>query len=275
MAISIPLDNDAIAWLNGYASDVRDTYGAEFSAAEDRFARWRPLLRRFTDAVDYVLQNGRGHFSAVNETHNELCIASAILANPNPRIVRLDYEPPLPGCAKSIDCRATAEDGTIFCVEVKTIKPAAKDRWEQYEKAQQEQWLPGNVHVVLSSEWLGGEIWHSMFAARGRMLEYTLELEGKIAQAKLGGDNIRFVMAFCGEGFHWRRDELEDFVSFYISGRHRADDAFSQAELKYMAEKNLRFTRTINSFACMSRPQGTIRQRPIHWNVQPPRDMFS
>jgi hypothetical protein len=82
-------------------------------------------------------------------------------------------------------------------------------------------------------------------------------------------------MAFCGAGFYWRRDELEDFVSFYFSGRHRADDPFSQAELKYMAEKKLGFARTINSFACMSRPQGTIRQRPIHWNVQPPRDMFS
>jgi len=114
-----------------------------------------------------------------------------------------------------------------------------------------------------------------MFTARGRMLEYALELEAKIAQAKLGGDNSRLVMAFCGAGFHWRRDELEDFVSFYFSGRHRADDPFSQAELKYMAEKKLGFARTINSFACMSRPQGTIRQRPIHWNVQPPRDMFS
>jgi hypothetical protein len=82
-------------------------------------------------------------------------------------------------------------------------------------------------------------------------------------------------MAFCGAGLHWRRDELEDFVSFYFSGRHRADDPFSQAELKYMAEKTLGFARTINSFACMSRPQGTIRQRPIHWNVQPPHDMFS
>src|ERR1035437_6477211 len=98
------------------------------------------------------------------------------------------------------------------------------------------------------SSWLGGEIWRSMFTARGRMLEYTLELEAKIAQAKLGGDNTRLVMGFCGAGFHWRLDELEDFVSFYFSGRHRADDPFSQAELEYMAEKKLGFARTINSF---------------------------
>jgi hypothetical protein len=275
MAVNTPLDTDDIAWINGYAAEVRGPFSTEFGAAEDRFARWKPLLQRFTDAVDYVLKNGRGYFSAVDEAHNELCIASAILANPNPRIVRLDYEPPLPGCAKSIDFRAVAEDGTIFYVDVKTIRPVAKDRWEQYEKGQEEQWLPENVRVVLSKDWLGGEIWHSMFTARGRMLEYALELEAKIAQAKLGGDNSRLVMAFCGAGFHWRCDELEDFVSFYFSGRHRADDPFSQAELKYMAEKKLGFARTINSFACMSRPQGTIRQRPIHWNVQPPHDMFS
>ena len=39
--------------------------------------------------------------------------------------------------------------------------------------------LENNV-VAVSKEWMGGEIWHQMFAARARMLEYTLELEGKI-----------------------------------------------------------------------------------------------
>lgn len=275
MGGDIPLDDDDIAWLNDYATEVRNTFGTEFSAAEDRFARGKATLQRFTDAVDRVIKDGRSYFSAVDEAHNELCIASAILASSEPRIVRLDYEPDLPGCAKSIDFRAGTEDGTSFYVDVKTIKPVSKDRWKQYERAQREQWLPQNVHVVLSKSWLGGEMWHSMFAARGRMLEYTLELEGKIEEAKLGGNNTRFVMAFCGEGFYWHRSELEDFVSFYFRGSHRADDPFSQAELKYMAGKNLRFNRTVTSFACVSRPQGTIRQRSIHWNVQPPSDKFA
>ena len=270
-----PLDEADIAWLKSYAAEVREAFGAEFRAAQDRFARWRPLLQRFTKTVDDVMTHGRGYFGAVDEAHNELCIASAILANPNPRILLLEYEPLLPGCAKSIDFRAVAEDATVSYVDVKTIKPAAKDRWEQYEKAQQERWLPENVHVVLSKDWLGGEIWHSMFTARGRMLEYTVELETKIAAAKLSAENTGFVMAFCGDGFHWRLNELEDFVSFYFKRRHRADDRFSQAELKYLTDKHLRLNRTITSFACVSRPQGTLRQRPIHWNVQPPRDRFA
>lgn len=275
MVANIPLDEDDIAWLNSYAAEVRETFGAEFQEADDRFALWKPLLHRFAKAVDNLLTRGSRHFGAVDEAHNELCIASALLANSNPRLLHLDYEPHLPGCAESIDFRATAEDGSVVYVDVKTIKPAAKDRWKQYQTAQQQQWLPENVNVTLCEDWLGGELWHSMFAARGRMLEYALELETKIARAKLSAENTRFVMAFCGEGFHWHRDKLEDFVSFYFQGRHRADDPFSQAELKYTADKQLRLKRSITSFACMSRPQGTLRHTSIHWNIQSLRDEFA
>jgi hypothetical protein len=275
MAGSIPLDEDDITWLNSYAEEVCETFGAEFRDAADRFALWKRLLQRFVQAVDSVRTHGRGYFNAVDEAHNELCIASAILASPNRRIARLDYEPPLPDCAKSIDFRAAAEDGTSIYVDVKTIKPAAIDRWDQYQKARQEQWLPEDVHVALSKDWLGGELWHSSLAARGRMLEYTLELEAKIAAAKLSAENTHFVMAFGGEGYHWRRDQLEDFVSFYFKGRHRPDDPFSRAELKYMTDKHVVFNRTITSFACMNRLQSDIRQRLIHWNIQPPRDGFA
>jgi hypothetical protein len=114
MAANTPLDEDDIAWLDSYAAEVREMFGAEFRAAEDRFARWKPLLRRFTEDVDYVLTHERGYFGPVDEAHNELCIACAILVNPDPRIVRLDYEPPLPGCVRPIDFRAAAEDGTVF-----------------------------------------------------------------------------------------------------------------------------------------------------------------
>ncbi|MBZ2187463.1 MAG: hypothetical protein K7J46_22405 [Bryobacter sp.] len=275
MVANIQLDEDGIVWLNRYAAEVCETFGTEFVQENGRFGHWKPLLHRFSKAVDNVLTRGRGHFGAVEEAHNEICIASALLANLSPRFLHLEYEPLLPGCAKSIDFRASAEDGTVVYVDVKTIRPAAIDRWEQYETAQQQEWLPDNGNVILFKEWLGGELWHSMLAARGRMLEYALELETKIAESKLSAANTFFVMAFCGEGFHWHLDELEDFVSFYSNGRHRADDLFSKAELKYMSEKQLRLNRNITSFASMSRPQGATRQRPIHWNVQPPRDGFA
>ena len=105
---------------------------------------------------------------------------------------------------------------------MKIIKPQVADRWDQFEKAAKEGWIADNVHVVIAEDWLGGEIWHAWFAARARMLEYTLELERKIADANLAGDNKLFVLSLCSDGFRWQQDGLEDFVSFYRGGIHRA-----------------------------------------------------
>ena len=52
-----------------------------------------------------------------------------------------------------------------------------------------------NVIVGISLHWLGGEIWHAWFAARDRMLEYSLEPEQKIAEAGLEDDKAIFVLA--------------------------------------------------------------------------------
>ena len=271
---SVNLTADDIAWVKAHAAEVTQTFGAEFAAARDRFKEGQLLLDRFNAAIESVLKNGRGHFSAVDEAHNEICIASALLANTRLRFVHLEYEPPLPGCAKTIDFRATADNGKIAYVDVKTIKPQAADRWDQFEKAMNEGWIADNVQVVIAEEWLGGEIWHAWFAARARMLEYTLELEQKIAEGNLAGENTLFVLALCGDGFRWQQDGLEDFVSFYYTGVHRADDAFSKCELKYIADKQITLNRTVSQFAYMKRPQSQIRPTRLNWNVRPPRDPF-
>jgi len=257
--------------MTAYANEVVATFRDRFESASDRFKTWQPLLDRFSSAIVAVKANGRSLFRAVDEAHNELCIASSLLENHAPLFACLEYEPPLPGCAKSIDFRATTDAGLTVYVDVKTIKPLAKDRWEQFERAQAEGWFPQNVSVVLSEEWLGGELWHNMFAARGRMLEYSLELEQKIAEGQLSENGSLFVLALCGEVFHWHEAELEDFVSYYYSGAHRADDAFGNAEARYVKEKKLSIAKTISRFACMRRPQGDIVPKRLNWNVQPPR----
>ena len=157
---------------------------------------------------------------------------------------------------------------------MKTIKPQAASRWDQFEKATKEGWIADNVHVVIAEEWLGGEIWHGWFAARSRMLEYTLELEQKIAEGNLTAEDTLFVLALCSDGFHWQQDGLEDFVSFYYSGVHRGDDAFFNAEMKYISDKKITLNRTISQFAYMKRPQSQIRTARLNWNVRPPRDPF-
>ena len=85
---------------------------------------------------------------------------------------------------------------------MKTIRPKPNDRWEQFEKAVREGWFPDNVRVILSKQWLGGELWHNMFAARACMLEYALELEAKIRDGGLASEKkAAFILAFGGAGF--------------------------------------------------------------------------
>ena len=274
---NVDLTADDVAWVGAYAAEVQKTFGQELAAAADRFRDSKDskvLLDRFNAAIEAVLKNGRGQFRAVDEAHNELCIASALLSNTKLRFIRLEYEPPVPGCTKTIDFRATAEDGQIVYVDVKTIKPEDTDRWEQFERAKAEGWFPDNVIVGISQEGLGGEIWHAWFAARARMLEYSLELEQKIEEAQLQVDKAVFVPALCGDGFRWHQDQLEDFVAFYSTGVHREDDSFSQVERKYMTDKNISLKRTISHFAYFQRKQGEIRPNRVNWHVRPPRDPF-
>jgi hypothetical protein len=271
---SAALTTDDIAWVKAYAAEVVQTFGREFDGAADRCKEGQVLLDRFNAAVESVLTNGRGYFRAVDEAHNELCVASALLANTRLKFTRLEYEPLLSGSPKTIDFQATAENGQVVYVDVKTIKPQATDRWDQFEKAMAEGWFPENIVVGISQEWLGGEIWHAWFAARGRMLEYSLELEQKIAEAGLATGDTICVLALCGDGFHWHQDQLEDFVAFYSTGAYRADDPFSKVERKYIADKRILLRRTISRFAYFQRKQGPIRPNRVNWHVRPPREPF-
>lgn len=271
---SVSLTGDAIAWVKDYAAEVQETFGQEFDDTAERFNDGKVLLDRFNAAIESALNNGRGYFRAVDEAHNELCVAVALLANTKLRFIRVEYEPPLPGCAKTIDFRATAGNGQIAYVDVKTIKPEDTDRWEQFEKARTEGWFPDNIVVGISQEWLGGEIWHAWFAARARMLEYSLEMERKIADAGLATDNVITVLALCGDGFRWRQDQFEDFVAFYSTGVYRGDDTFSQVERTYITDRKIALTRNISRFAYFQRKQREIHPNRVNWNVRPPRDPF-
>ena len=102
------------------------------------------------------------------------------------------------------------------------------------------------------------------------MMSYTVELEEKIRDGKLAVPNTIFVLALCGEGFHWHPDGLEDFVAFYKTGTHRGDDAFAKMEDHFIASKGIKRDGTINQFSCMNRPQFDIHPRRLTWGVQPP-----
>lgn len=264
------LDTSDIEWINNYKQQVVRDFSEQFKKFSDKFAEGNKLLATFEQKIDLVLRDGRSKFPAVDEAHNELCIALEILHDK--RLNKLEYEPKIEGCAQSIDFRASLSDGAIYYIDVKTINPKIGDRWDQFERASKEGWFPSDVNVVLSKEWLGGEIWHGKFASRGRMLEYAVELENKISSINPKTEKNVFILALCGEGFWWHTDELEDFVCFYNSGKHRADDALGQAEDHYINEKKIKLQKTISSFACMRRSHGNVQHQRINWNVLPPKD---
>ena len=113
---------DDANWVTNYAQTVLEAYGAIFAANAARFAQSRQLLDRFQVAICNVLQRSRADFHSVDEAHNELCIAGAILANLKPQFSTLSYEPPLPNTPASIDFRAETADASVVFVDVKTVR---------------------------------------------------------------------------------------------------------------------------------------------------------
>lgn len=269
-----PIDDADIAWLQAYQVSTLDHFRPRFDAYAPRFAHGEALLSRHSAAIQEVIRQGRAQFRAVDETHNEICVADAVLSDSSTGNATLLYEPPLPNTDKTIDFVLREADGRLTLVDVKTIKPQPRDRWDQYERAIKEGWLPKNVQFILEHEWQGGELWHTAYTSRSRFLEHALELEAKLDSASYGEVARRRILMFCGEGFHWRQDELEDFVAYYRSGTHRSDDPFSLAETRHVQTNGLTLRRSISSFGCLDRRQGDITVRRINWHVQPPSPPF-
>ena len=101
--ISRPIDDADIAWLYEYEAATRDHFEPRFSAYHPRFAHGDRLLERYSVAIQEVIKQGRAHFHAVDEAHNEICVADAILSDPSTGESKLLYEPPLPNTDKTID----------------------------------------------------------------------------------------------------------------------------------------------------------------------------
>lgn len=275
MEMPRPLDESDIEWLREYECAVTNHFHQRFCTHAARFALGERLVARFSESVAEVLKQGRASFRAVDEVHNELAVAEAILVDPAYVNATLHYEPKMENTSKSVDFLLENADGRNLAIDVKTVKPCAIDRWDQYQKAIEEGWFPKNVLFSLWQDAEGGQLWHYAFASRCRFLEYSLELEAKAAFAGLASGNNRCMLMFCGEGFYWRQDQLEDFVEFYRTGKHRSDDPFAIAETRSNKKKGIRLAHNISVFGCLDRRQGDIVHRRVNWNVQPPRDSFS
>lgn len=266
--MTIPsLTDDDRALLERYRADVLTMVEPVFLAAGTRLIGGARLSRRFQEAMDAVQSHGRVQFRGVDETHNELCIALALLDQA--AAMKVEYEPRLSGTAQTVDFVVTAAQEYCAYLDVKTIRPERKDNWTKFEEVQKKGRLTPNVEIVLSRAALGGELWHGMYAARGRMLEYSLEFEAKLRAANVGA-GAPATMMFAGEGFAWERDQLEDFVGFYRTGHHRADDPFAVMEQRYIEERRITLDRSIGAFGSMRRGQFELQPSRLSWDVRPP-----
>jgi hypothetical protein len=79
-----------------------------------------------------------------------------------------------------IDFRGTNERAVWF-VEVKTIHPELKNRWDQYRRVVGTGRITDNVTLHFEREWMGGELWHQKFSARAYGVEAEEPLKRSIS----------------------------------------------------------------------------------------------
>jgi hypothetical protein len=251
--------------LRAYGRQVEATYRALLAGHESRFTGWRKLMARFSAEIEAVATHD-GAISAVNEAHNEIAVAAELLRRADLTVAELSYEPKLTNTAKKIDFQVGLVDGRTYLVEVKTIVPVPRDRWDQFEHAQRAGWL-GDAVWDLDKEELGGELWHDAFAARSKMLEYSLQFEQRLTLSGVELASVTTVLMLCGTGFEWKCHELEDFATYYRLGVHRPDDPWARAEIDAVSKKGIVLQQNIDEFACMFRPTLGVQPTTVVWNV--------
>ncbi|NOZ83901.1 MAG: hypothetical protein GXP60_03690 [Epsilonproteobacteria bacterium] len=230
------------------------------------------LANRYDEVVARVReQNNITALRSFHEVHNELCTAVVILEDKRePRVIKLEYEPKIDGCAKRFDFHAEITEGSVRYIEVKTIHPRSQDDWDRYQDAIKNRRFPRNTQLILDNEWLGGELYHNAYAARSKMLDYASDMEDKIKSClSTVEEKITFLVLFTN-GFHWHLDELEDFVFFYRKGTHFPGDPFAIMEEHFVKERNRQFEGTIDHFAYFRRPKTEIRPNKVIWSVTLP-----
>ena len=237
--------------VKSFLSVVDETVVASIEQSQERLKGCGKLIKQYRDQCKAWHAQNVGTARNITERVNELCIAKAIVEAPT--VADAEYEAPLAGTGKTIDFLVRPKDNPdqrIF-YDVKTVHPEPHDAWEQYQRFTTKGWWAPKTELTLERDWMGGEIAHDKFASRVRFIEHTFDLEAKIA-AITERDGTFFRMVFCGNGFQWHPDELEDFAEGYFTGRSRWDH-FASMQQHWLAERGFGFQRTIAGFCCLIR----------------------
>ena len=238
---------------------------------QGRFPSNEKLLDSYRKCISKVKENGGDYLREYHEIHNELCTAALLLLDDTePSVRQVEYEPSHDGCEKRFDFEVQMSEGPTRYLEVKTIHPIDQDDWEKYKDAVKNGRFADNTQIILDQEWLGGELYHNAYSARGKMMDYSILLEEKIQDCISHNSDKHTFLVLYSDGFDWNLDELEDFVYYYRNGTHYPGDPFAKMEEHHVRESEITLDHSIDCFAYIRRPKLEVMPNKIIWNVDSP-----
>lgn len=259
----------ATAELDVFVAEVTAEYHDILVGPESRVVRGDALWDQFEAAVaQYHASHGKSDRRLI-ETVNELAVARVLVDDPALQRAQIQYEPDLLPDGRKIDFVVDRGKDNLY-VEVKTVRPKTKATQDAYQKYENRKKLhPKNVEFIVDPRQMGGAIYGDAFASRADFLEYTMAFEQRLAAAKAirPGPGI---LVFCGNGFAWRKSNLEDWADFYHLGHHRADDAFGPMERDHIEKNGIQLQRNVDHFAWLQRPFEQARRSELTFPIRGP-----
>jgi hypothetical protein len=244
---------------------ARAAYRDILMGKDSRIRRGSVLWDQFERAAEACRADSEG---AERQLQDELAVAK-ILAEDKGLKGPITYEPDILADGGRIDFVADRQRDNAY-VEVKTVHPDIADTevaWENYEKRRK--FHPKQADFVTHKDWMGGRLYGNTFASRSHFLEYALDFEKHLAEAKKIKEGPGLLI-FCGNGVRWHRSNLEDFVDFYHAGNHRQDDPFALMEKHHIDTEKLLLLRNVDNFGCIRRPMEQAAITEFVWPVRGP-----
>lgn len=259
----------ATSELDPFVADVTAEYRDLLIGPDSRVVRGTVLWGQFEAAVaEYNAAHGKDE-SRLIECVNEMAVAKALVEDPALLEATIQYEPDFLPDNRRIDFVVDRGNDNLY-VEVKTVRPKTRATMEAYRKFEQRtKRHPKNVNFVVNPRLMGGAIYGDAFSSRAHFLEYTMAFEDRLAAAKAirPGPGI---LVFCGNGFAWRRSNLEDWADFYHLGTHRADDPFGPMERHHIEKQGITLKRNVDHFAWLRRPFEQARRADLTFPIRGP-----
>ena len=238
---------------------------------DQRFVNAKTLLANFDRAAGlWAKRKSNDDVKALTETANELAAAASILGTLK-KDQTLTYERTLTRTRKSIDFVVEGKGGPVLWIDVKTVAPewVSTDReWERFEAIRAQ--LPENMHLAVMKEYGGAGIGGQMLKSCWSLYQRAAEIEAK-ADELSGDEKAPVTVLFCGSGFAWHVDTLEDFSDFYRNGRFRKDDWAANMLMRYMVERRIEFKRSLAGFHYLEMKQFEVEPREFIMYVSGPR----